>query len=166
MKIWSLLDIVRKNKYNGHEPVTDIASLNNLELETEDKEIKPYPTAPCVIYRNSDRHRIYRDVDVNIIPQDSIGWQYKGEYRHFLGLRRDGTLYTIKPEDAESDNDTPQSLMVILSKMRILVVKSFPLGRDIKKIVKYGIIIVFSFTLVVIIFMIASSLGGSNIPTP
>lgn len=162
---WEILTKIRKNKYNGHEPVTDVSVLNKLEYP-ETKEPQPFPTLPCVIYRNSDRHRIYRNIDVEKIPSDSIAWDYKGEYRHFLGLKKDGALYTIKPVDAESDQDTPQSLMVILSKMRILVIKSFPLGRDIAKIIKYGLLIGFTFAELVAIFFLMVSLTGNGVPVP
>ena len=159
MKTFNLLNRFQKNKYNGHEPVSDINVLNEEVTGPTDSKV------PCVIYRNSDRHRVYRDVATSLIPEDSIPWHYKGEYRHFLGLLKNNTIYTIKPEDAQSDNDTPQSLMVILSKLRILVIKSFPLGKDVSRIVKYGLLIAFSFCeLIALFFLVTIISGGTKLP--
>jgi hypothetical protein len=148
----SILDLIRKSNHK--------APINNLsELVISQGEEK----APCVIYDNLTRKRIYRNVDSKLIPERSIPRFYRGQYRHFLGWNED-KLYIISPNDENIDpDDSPQGLEIVLRKFEALVPKAFPMTTNLIEKVKITILVVFCFAELVTIFFIVSQLSGSKV---
>ena len=114
---------------------------------------------PCVVYVNSTRKRIYRDLDPSLIPLTSIARYYRGLYRHWLGLDEKG-LYVVEPDSEIDDVNSPQSLAIVLQKFDALIPKAFPIRPNLMEKMKSTILIVFCFVELIVLFLIISQFMG------